>query len=218
MARIVPGTLVADLSGSVGGLTAQRGAAGLVVRRIGYRRVGNHGYAELVKAVFADARRLWLGLTPVERLAWETFAGGGRSGWACFYAAVFPERVANGTMTTTVPVGSAPEALTSLSLTASVGAPMVSIAWAATPLADDVVLWVEGRVFPRVGSRTGGSGYRVFGTCDPGLGSPWELGDRWGQSQGSLVLGQSLGVRCRPWSLSSRRFGAGLEARCVVGS
>ena len=99
MARIVPGTLVADLSGSVGGLTAQRGAAGLVVRRIGYRRVGNHGYAELVKAVFADARRLWLGLTPVERLAWETFAGGGRSGWACFYAAVFPERVANGTMT-----------------------------------------------------------------------------------------------------------------------
>jgi len=153
MAIITPGPTVAAISGSIGGTVYSRNRGGAYIRNRAIPVDPNTSFQINVRAILAAQSQNWADLTDAQRAAFEnwalqnlvTNALGNQirlSGHQAFVQ--LNSRLALGGFATLTapPILNAPLGLTSIALTADVGLGAVEVAFALTPLAAGISLWV----------------------------------------------------------------------------
>lgn len=154
MAKYVPGPLISEFRGKLGGIVGTRNRYGAVIRVWVKPVVSTTEYATNAKARLGAATQAWQALTGAQKLAWTEFAASRPvigalgeqqilTGHVAYVGVRTRMALAGVALLTDPPVGTPPLPLTSLTLTADIGAGDVEVAYTATPLAATEQLWIE---------------------------------------------------------------------------
>lgn len=154
MAKFTAGPTIGQISGSIGGTTFGHNRYGQYARRRAVPVKVTSIAAYTIKAFFSGASSAWQSLSAANKLAWNTWATTNPvidalgmpqalTGHAAFVGNRARMLYAGETPLTTPPVDPAPNPLTSLVLTADIGAGGVELAFAETPLGANDHIWFD---------------------------------------------------------------------------
>jgi hypothetical protein len=229
MARITPGSLAGQLSGSIGNTTFSRNRYGAYARVRAIPVQPDTQYQVTQRGILSNASRKWNDLTAEQRLAWEAWAQTNpivdRLGVSqilqanaayvqltcnCLQIAAVPPAVP--------PVIPPPLPLTSLSLTADIGAGDVAITYAATPVPANVRLLVRGCVLAGGNINFIKNRLRTITSLDPAAASPQSIQIPLEARFGTLVVGHKVYVYCAMLSQVNGQLSVPLRAVATVVS
>jgi len=225
MAKFKPGIAVGQVSGSVAGNTFSHNRYGMYIRdRVVPVKVTSEA-AINAKARLAHLSQAWQGLTAAQRLEWGVYAANNPITDVLGDKQVLTGHTAyqqinnllywmGSSVLSQPPVGAPPAALTSLSLTADIGAGDVAITFTPTPSTDGVLLWAavtDGESQAYVANKL-----RLLTWFTAGQNSPRDIEGYITTRFGGLQVGQLLVVRVAAFDVVKGLRSMPLEARAVV--
>lgn len=203
--KVMYGGPVANASGSLAGVVASHNRGGSYFRRRTVPVKATTTYATNAKARLAAASSAWKGLTGAQRFAWETWAstnpivdtlGEKRilSGQQAYIKLNSRILFIGGSQISVPPVVSAPNALTSVTLTADIGAGNFEVAFTPTPLAAGLSAWVQAAVVDSAGITFVQNLYKLVQVSAAAAASPLSIQTAVEDRFGSLIVGQQVFV------------------------
>jgi len=162
MAKIKLGAIAGQISGSVGTWTFGHNRGGSYVRNRAIPITHTSEFAMNAKARLAQCSRAWADLTDDQRLSWNNWAttypitdvlGDKRNltGHQAYIKLSTRLLLAGNGTPTTPPSSDAPDGLTTVTLTADIGAGAFQVAYTVTPAPADCKVWVSGARIPHAG-------------------------------------------------------------------
>lgn len=154
---ILPGPLVGQASGRLGGLVASHNRSGMYLRNGTIPVNPNTSFQQAQRAHLAAASTAWQGLTDAQRRAWEEWARTNpvvnRLGQPidlqgnAAYVQIGSQLLRSGNSLPTVPpVQAQPDALLTFTATFDIGSGTTEVAFTPTPLGADDSLWLQAAV------------------------------------------------------------------------
>lgn len=227
MAIITPGPTVAAISGSIGGTVYSRNRGGAYIRNRAIPVDPNTSFQINVRAILAAQSQNWADLTDAQRAAFEnwalqnlvTNALGNQirlSGHQAFVQ--LNSRLALGGFATLTapPILNAPLGLTSIALTADVGLGAVEVAFALTPLAAGISLWVLAAVVNSPGISYVRNLFKQVQITGGGIVSPQDIQVDVEARFGALIVGQTLHVKVSTFQATTGLMSVPFEDSAVV--
>lgn len=229
MAKIMFGGPVANASGSMAGVVFSHNRYGSYTRRRTVPVKSETTYATNAKAKLAAASAAWKALTTDQRNAWVAWAktnpivdtlGEKRilDGHAAYVKLNNRLLQAGLSQITVPPVASAPVALTSLTLTADIGAGDFEIAFTPTPAPAGTSIWVEAAVVDSPGITYVTNLYKLVIISAAAQASPLDIQAEVTARFGTLTAGQKVFVRASVFNRSSGLLSQPALATALVTS
>jgi len=211
MAKIIPGPMVGQISGSIGATTFSRNRYGLYTRRRTNPTNPNTIYQQEARSYLATASSAFAALTTAQKLAWEGFAKANpvtdNLGQTVTLAPNAAYVMLNSRLLrlgesqlTTPPIVPAPTGLTSLTLTADIGAGNVEVAYTSTPLGADDHLAVWAAVCPSPGVNYVKNLLKLVQVSAAAQASPLDIETAVTARFGTLAVGMTVHVQCQVWN------------------
>lgn len=227
MAKFTPGPTVAAVSGSVGGTTYSRNRYGAYMR---FRAVPTNPdtiYQQNARARLASISSDWRGLTAAQRTAWNNWAQTNPivdalgqpqilQGNAAYIKLNSRIDVVGETHIDTPPIGSPPSQLTSLTLTADIGAGDVQVAFAPSPLGADEQLFIYATVVDSAARKFVSNLFKLVAFSNAADTTPVIFENELVTRFGSLTVGQTVVVRCAIFDHSTGLIGLPRESTALV--
>lgn len=227
MAKFLPGPVVSEVRGSVGGTTFTRNRFGPVMRQRVKPVVSTTEYALAAKARMTTETQAWQGLTAAQKLAWNEYAAGNPivgslgeqqigTGHIAFVG--INTRIAMvGTGALLVPpVGTPPAPLSGLTLTADIGAGNVEVAYTPTPTGATERLWIRACVVSSSGINYVSNLLRWIITSGGAEASPYDFELSLVARIGTPQVGQTMHVRVSVFDTATGLLSPPLSDRVVV--
>lgn len=227
MAKFSPGAAVGAISGAQGGIVFSHNRYGVYFRTRAIPTNPNTGYQQQVRGDLAACSQAWGALTAAQQEAWRNWAQVNpitdalgqqqvTTGHIAFVRCNQVLRQSSDTAIDVPPTSGAPAALTSLSLTADIGAGDVALTTAPTPLGADLRLWVRAAVLTNPGRRYVSNLYKLV-TCSAkaqatGLDIEADVIARFG----TLQVGQILVVSVQTMDSTTGLLSAPMTAIAAV--
>jgi hypothetical protein len=196
--------MVGQASGAVGATVFSHNRYGTYIRRRAKPVIATSFYASNQKALFSTVSRLWNNLPADNQNAWKTWAANNPTtdrlgerqilaGNAAFVrcsallAAFDPENISP-----TPPVTGAPDPLTSMTLTADLGAGTFGLAFTPTPIIAGTRLLLWAAIVSSAGVQYVKNLYRLIGASDLTKATPWDFEAILATRLGTLLPGDTL--------------------------
>lgn len=229
MAKIVYGGPVANASGSTGGVVYSRNRYGTYMRRRATPVTSTTIYAEGAKARFAAASSAWRTLTTAQRAAWVTWAQTNPvvdslgqqqvlTGQAAYVGINGRILLDGGAQVGVPPIAATPNALTTVSLTADIGAGDVAVTFAPTPLGAGEKLWVQAAVVDSSGIVYVRNLLKLVQVSALAQVSPLDVEAAVVVRFGTLLLGQKIVVECSVFAPATGLLSQPARAEAIVTS
>lgn len=229
MALIVPGSLAGQVSGRIGSVVYSHNRGGPYVRNGTIPTLVTSPAAMAVKARLAAASQAWQALTSAQKLAWGAWAQTNPvinrvghsvtlSGHQCYVMLNTRIAQAGGTAITVPPIAAAPGPLTSLSLTADIGAGDFEAVFTATPLGAGIGLWTRAAVVDSTGINNVSNLLKVVDISAAAETSPYDIEAAITASFGTLTVGQVVHIEVSTVRLADGQLSKPLKASAVVTS
>lgn len=185
MAKITPGTMAGQVSGSVGNDTYSHNRYGSYVRRRVVPIKKTTEWTLGARGRLINASQEWGSLTAAQQLAWATYAQSAPitdrlgakqvlTGHAAFVQINNRILLGGGTMIDVPPAEAAPPALLTMVTTFDIGVGTSTIAYTTTPLAAGHCLYVQGAVITRPGVRYFKNLLKLIKVSAAALASPYD--------------------------------------------
>lgn len=225
--KLVTSDLVAEVQGSIGDTTFQRARGGLIARRAPRSRGCMSSFREQRRMVFAHAVQRWQLLSPERRAGWgraaENVQGYGirgalhpSTGYGYFVAQWSIDYLCGGLGYLTPPPPGAVREVETVSLSASVSAGTLILAWAPTPLSATEFEVVSLTEYASAISNVGGQRWFTVFPIGPADLSPLDLISLAPTLTVLLQAGRAIGVRFSIYDAGLRRLSRPVHARTVV--
>lgn len=203
--KVMYGGPVANASGSLAGVVASHNRGGSYFRRRTVPVTSTSPEATNAKARMAAASSNWKTLTDAQRDAWETYArtfpvvdtlGEKRvlTGQQIYNKLNTRILFIGGTQILVPPVESAPNALTSVTLTADIGAGNFELAFTPTPAPAGHSVWINAAVVDSAGINFVKNRYKLVLVSAAAAASPIALDTAIEARFGTLIVGQKVFV------------------------
>jgi len=203
--KFTPGILIGSASGSVGGTTVSRNHYGLYARTRATPTNPNTDYQQNVRSLLSTYSSAWQGLTDAQRIAWATWAQGHPVVDSLGQSQILTPHTAYIQLNTRLalaeeaaidvpPIGTAPNGLTTLVLSADQGAGTFDLTFTATPLAATERLWVRGALVASAGINYVENLLKLLVVSAAAQASPLDIEAETIVRFGSLADGQKLVV------------------------
>lgn len=227
--KVMYGGPVANASGSLAGVVASHNRGGSYFRRRTVPTKSTTTYATNAKARLAAASSAWKSLTAPQRESWVTWAqtnpitdtlGEKRvlSGQQAYIQLNSRILFIGGTQIVVPPVVSAPNALTSVTLTADIGAGNFEIAFTPTPAAAGNSIWVRAAVVDSPGITFVQNLYKLVQVSAAAQASPLDIQTAVEGRFGTLIVGQQVFVAASVMNRASGLLSQPALTRAVVVS
>lgn len=205
--KFTPGIAVGALSGSIGGSTASHNRFGPYFRTRVKPVVSTTPDAQEAKGIFTTQTQAWQGLTDAQRLSWEQYAQThlvnnslgvpqALTGHQAYVGINSRLDRANETLLTDPPVGTAPDGLLTLTLSADIGLGTFDVTYTPTPLAATERLWVLAAVQNSAGRTYVQNLLRLVVIAAAATASPLDIQTEVEAKFGTLQVGQKVTVLC----------------------
>lgn len=229
MALMTPGPLVGQVSGRIGGSVFSHNRGGAYIRNGAIPTKVVNPFTEQVRGNMSVCSRAWATLTDANREAWREYCvenpvvnrlGQTKtlSGHMAYNKLNSRIILAGGTSIDIPPTADPPDALTSLSITASLGGTVANVVFAASPLPANVCLWVWAAVTRGSGATYVGNRYRLVHKSAAAAATPADI---WGDLEdrfGSLQVGDRIFIRAQTISKVTGLTSGFLFAGCDVAA
>ena len=217
---------VANMSGSIGGVTSARNKNGMYLRNrsvpINPQTASQLG----VRAVLTQLAQQWATLTAAQRTAWDTAVGSFAtsnsfgtshplSGIALFVKCNSNILHAGGSVILVPPAAATESAITALSLT-SVHAGATTVTYTPTPVPANTAYQVRMTSNVSAGITFVKNHYRTIAYLAPAAASPYVATTAWNAKFGSPVAGSQIWVSVRSVGLLTGFLSTPLVASAIV--
>ena len=227
MAIFTPGPTVAAVSGSVGGTVYSRNAGGAYIRNRAVPVTSTTSDALAAKARMTTASQAWKALTDAQRTSWESFTLQNPTvnklgqtitlkGNAMYIKLNTLLAQSGGTAISDPPTGAPPAGLTSMSLTGDIGAGDVSVIFAASPLAANVLLVVRAYVTNSAAINYVTNLLRTIQFSATAAATPLDIEVALAAKFGTLVVGQVIHVEAYTLDQATALTSSPLRARVTI--
>lgn len=217
---------VANMSGSIGGVTAARNKNGMYLRN---RSTGINPQTPSqlgVRAVLTQLAQQWATLTAPQRLAWDSAVGSFAtsssfgtshplSGIALFVKCNSNILHAGGSVILVPPAAASEAAITALSLT-SVHAGATTVTYTPTPIAANTAYQVRMTSNLSAGITFVKNHYRTIAYLAPAAASPYVATTAWNAKFGAPVAGEQIWVSVKAIGLLTGFVSTPIVASCIV--
>jgi len=204
MAKFLPGPVVGQVSGSIGGLTFSHNRFGAFMRSRVKPVVVNTYYTNLQRTFFQQCTSAWKDLVPSNRQAWTTWAQNnpftdrmGNSqiltGHQAFMSCSITAQRINGTFPVNPPCVPRPAPLTMISLNLSIGAG-VTYNFQPTPMTGTQALQVDASLVNSPGITVVKSMFKRILYGGYTVSSPQNMASQLADRFGTLAPGQNLTI------------------------
>jgi len=227
MALVTPGPMVGQVSGRIGSVVFSHNRGGPYCRNGTIPTLVTSEAAINAKGRLAAQSQAWDNLTPTERLAWLEFARSNPvtnrvgsqvtiGGNAAFVGINSRLAYTGDTLLTDPPIADPPAALTSLTLSADIGAGTFDLTFAATPLDAGVRLWVLACLLDNPGINYVENRLRLLVASAAALASPLDIETEVAARFGTIIVGQKLVVRVMVFDGATGLLSAPLQDEAIV--
>lgn len=227
MAKFMPGPVVAEIRGSVGGTVFSRNRYGAICRYRAKPTVSVTAPALAAKARMTAATQLWQTMSDAERLAWNQWADGNPIVGALGEAQILTGHVASVgincrlqlmgiAMVTAPPITPAPAPLTTMTVAPDATLSGCDITFTATPTGATDVLWILATQVASAGKIWVENLLKANILSGAAQASPFDAITVVEARIGALVIGQFLDVKVFVASNVTGLLSAPLRARAVV--
>ncbi len=227
MAKFIPGAAVSEIRGKLGGIVFTRTRYGAIARQFVKPVVSTTEYATNAKARLGAATQAWQGLTGAQKLAWTEFAAGRPvigalgeqqilTGHVAYVGIRTRMALAGVALLTDPPVGTPPLPLTSLTLTADIGAGDVEVAFTATPTGATEQLWIWACAVSSSGINYITNLLRYITTSPGATASPYVFQAPLEARIGALQVGMTMHVLVSVFDNATGLISAPLRDRVLV--
>lgn len=227
MAIITPGPTVAAISGSIGGTVYSRNRGGAYIRNRAIPVDPNTTFQQEARAILAARSQEWADLTAAQRASWESWALqnlvtnalGNQIRLSGHQAYIqLNSRIAHSGLPviTAPPIINAQDGLTSLSLTADIGAGDVAATFTVTPLAAAARLWMQAAVVNSPGISYVRNLFKFIGVGPGADVSPFDFEAFMTARFGTLIVGQTVFIRFGTFDGTTGLLSVPLEASVLV--
>jgi hypothetical protein len=217
--KFKPGLAVADLSGSLGGLTASHNKGGRYFRVRSIPTNPNTAKQTNIRTILAELSAGWASTGPTAQAGWKAWAMqnpitntlGDKvtlSGHQAYIQLNHRIRQAGDSVINDPPIGVAPSALLTLSAVGSEATSVITLTWTATPLAATERLWVFAALIY----------LRLVKISDKAQATGLTIGDEVEAIFGDLVQYQTLHLRCSVYESTTGLLSQPRAATCVIGA
>jgi hypothetical protein len=198
--------MIGAASGSTGGDTFSRNRYGAYVRRRAIPVASTTTEALAAKARFGNRSSGWAGITDPQREAWRQYAltnpitdalgqQQALTGHAAYVGINSRLDKAGDSLIADPPVGAGPTPLTSLTLSADIGAGTFDLTYLATPLAAGVRLWVQAALVDSTGITYVENLYKLVAVSSAAQASPLDIETEVAARFGTIQVGMVLFVK-----------------------
>lgn len=186
MAKVLYGGPVADVSGSVGGVTFSRNRYGTYMRRRTVPTISTTEHAIAAKARMTNATQAWQGLTIAQQNAWNMWADANPvsgslassqllTGHAAFVGIYCRHTLCGAATLTLPPITPAPVGLTTCSVVADKTGGTCFVTFTGTPTAGGVNVWYYGCYVASQGKHWVNNLFRWCSLTGAAVASPVDL-------------------------------------------
>lgn len=222
------GALAGQLSGSLGAIVAGHNRYGTYFRNRSIPVKVTSEAAAAAKARFRTVTRAYQLVDAGSKLGWGTWAvnnpvadvfgaASPLTGHAAYVKLNSRMLLLDKALISAPPVIAAPSALTSITLTADIGAGGVKVAFTPTPVAAGFGLWVWAAVVESSGVKYVQNLLRMIGTWEAAA-SPMDIKSYVEGRFGTLIIGQTLHVMVHKISLTDGQVSGSLRDSALVVS
>lgn len=228
MAKIRPGGLVGQISGSIGGDTFSRNKGGPYVRNRAIPVTSTTDAAMAAKNRLALASQQWQALQPSERLAWETWAQQRTitdrlgeqiqlSGHQSFVTTRTRQELSGDPLIDLPPVLPPPTGLTELSVDATFAAETLAVDVTFAPeLSVNTRLWIWAAATASAGVNYVQNLLRLVAVTDANESSPYDVGPEMLARLGDIELDYTVHVQAQVYDLRTGLLSGVRRARDLV--
>lgn len=199
------GPIIGDASGRLGTVIAARNRGGAYLRNGTKPLVSTTAYALAAKALLASLSQDWQALTAAQRASWEAWADSHQvinrlgeprtlTGHQAYIKLNAIIDNAGGTTISVPPVGTAPDALTSIELDGDIGAGDFDITYTGTPLAANHALYIKACVVNSAGIVYVTNLLRLIGVSAAAQASPYDIQTQFVARFGTPNVGDTVHV------------------------
>ena len=228
MAKIRLGTIVGQISGSAGATTFSHGRFGAYIRLRSIPVQPDSPRQLARRAAMGGNSAAWGLLIPTVRLAWKVWAennpitdrlGDKRilSGHQAYVGLNSRLDVIGAANISSPPVKPGPDALTAVSMTASVATQAAILTYTATPIGAGKCLWINGAKTPTATVNYIKNLLRFIEYSATAQASPYQV-DYFAIKLGALTLGECLIANCHVFDTATGLLSPPLQARCTVAA
>jgi len=227
MAIFTPGPAISAASGSQGGTVFSRNRYGAYTRSRAIPVNPQTLPQQAARNRLAAFSTAWRGLTDAERLQWATWASQNPVVNALGAPQILAPNAAyiqlntrieqaGATPITAPPIGAAPDALDTLSISPDIGMGAFDVAWTPTPLAASQHLWTRAYVSNSVGVNYVTNLLRVVDISAAAATSPLDLQTAIEAVFGTLIVGQVIHLFGHVFDSATGLLSTPLRARGTV--
>lgn len=227
MAKFIAGPVASEIRGSLGGTTFTRNRYGAIMRQRVKPTVSTTEYATTAKARMTAATQAWQGLTAAQKLAWNEWAAGNPSlgalgeqqiltGHVAYVGSYCRALTAGIPVLTAPPAAAAPAPLTSLVVSADIGAGNVELTYTPTPIGATEYLWVRACVVTSSGINYVSNLLRFIVRSGAAQASPYDIEAALAARVGAPQVGQTLHVFATIFDAGTMLMSAPLRDSAVV--
>lgn len=225
--KFTPGIAIGAASGSIGGTTASRNRYGAYMRTRAIPIAVYSARAVLAKSALTDASQAWKNLTDNQRAAWRAWAAenpitntlGQKQELAgnAAYVKLNSRLIQIGAAQIDAPpLSLPPTGITSLTLTADIGAGGTEIAYAASPVPASTVYQIRGTVLSSAGINYYRNLFRHLADLAAAETTPYDYQTAIEAAFGALVVGQRVVIQARAISTTTGLASGWVEDSAVV--
>lgn len=229
MAKFTSGSIIGQITGSVGGSTYSRNRYGQYIRQRVKPVVSTTPYAQAAKGRLATVSRAWSALSDAQRAAWVAWAQNNPvidvlghsqilSGHAAYVMLNARLNLSGDAAISLPPIGRAPDALATLAVAAAAGAGTVGLTYTATPLGAGQKLWVSGCVVSSAGITYVKNLLREFTISAAAQASPLAAGVAFVARFGTMTAGQKVTIYASVFDSATGLISAPLRADATVAA
>jgi hypothetical protein len=229
MAIFTPGVAVGSISGSIAGTTYSHNKGGPYMRRRAIPTTSTTAAAMAAKNRMSAGSQAWQDLTAGQRLAWKEWAlenptinALGQSitlsGHMAFVGNYTRMTLAGETPLTAPPIEAGPTPLTSITLSGDIGLGNFDVAFTATPLAANDMLWLVAAVSNSAGVNYVENIKRFIGVTAAAQASPYDYQTEIEAVFGTLVVGQIVHLYAHVFDDASGLLSSPLRGQVTIVS
>jgi len=227
MAKITPGPMVGQISGSIGSTVFSHNRYGAYTRTRTIPTNPNTEYQQAIRAILAACSSAWKALTDPEKAAWNAWAQtnpiidrlGAQQVLAGNVAYIqLNSRImqAGATVISDPPVTDAPQPLLTLALSADIGAGTFDVTYTATPLGAGVMLWTQAALTASDSITYVKNRLKLIDISAAEQASPLDIETETAARFGTIQVGQLLTVQCSVFDSTTGLLSTPLRDSAVV--
>lgn len=227
MAKITPGPMVGQISGSVGATVFSHNRYGAYSRQRTIPTNPQTEYQQAIRSILSACSSAWKALAVEDKVAWEAWAAtnpiidrlGAQQVLAPNVAYIsLNHRIlqAGGTPIDVPPVTDAPQPLLTLVLSADIGIGTFDVTYTATPLAAGVMLWTMAAVTNSASITYVKNRLKLIDISAAEQASPLDIQTECEARFGTLAVGQLVTVQCSVFDATTGLLSVPLRDSSVI--